>query len=49
MIVLRHVTQLFIENIVANFAKPSAKDMRNKRIPIKHVSAQSQLFRLSGN
>ena len=31
-----HVTQLFIENIVPNFEKPSTKDMRNKRIPSKH-------------
>ena len=38
----RHATQLFIDNIVSNFEKPSTKDMRNKRIPSKHLTAQSQ-------
>ena len=37
-----HVNQVFIENIAPNFEKPSTKDMRNKRIPIKHLTAQSR-------
>ena len=34
--ILIQVTQLFIENIVPNFEKPSTNDMRNKRIPTKN-------------
>ena len=45
--ILRHVTQLFIDNIVSNFEKPSTKDMRNKRIPSKHLTAQSHQQRMS--
>ena len=44
--ILIQVTQLFIENIVPNFEKPSTNDMRNKRIPSKHVTAQSQQQRI---
>ena len=40
--ILIHLTQLCIENIVPNFEKPSTKDMRIKRIPSKHLTAQSQ-------
>ena len=42
MNILIHVTQLFIENIVPNFEKPSTKDVRNKRIPNRYLTAQSQ-------
>ena len=40
-----YVTQLFIENIVLNFEKPSKKDMRNnKRSSWKYLIAQSHTF-----
>ena len=43
-----YVTQLFIENIVLNFEKPSIKDMRNnKRSPSKHLTAQSHTFKFN--
>ena len=38
--ILIHVPQqLFIENIIPNFEKPPTKDMRNKRIPSKNLTA----------
>ena len=45
MNVLIQVTQLFIKKIVPNFEKPPTKYMRNKGIPSKYLTAQSQQWR----